>query len=95
MRRGSRRSYRRGKIWVRATTAATVTLDVDLLDRNRRYLRSVSSASVRLTANAWTRLSVTFTAKTSQVYAAMAPSFSGATRGTTSFAWDDMSVTAG
>jgi hypothetical protein len=65
------------------------------LDCDRDYLRSVESSSTRLTANVWTRLTVTFTAKSSQAYAAMAPSFSGATKGTTVLAWDDMGVTAG
>jgi hypothetical protein len=49
---------------------------------------------VKLTPNVWTRLSISFSAKTSQVYAAIAPSFSQTTKGTV-ISWDDMSVTAG
>ena len=63
-----------------ASKAATVMLSVDLLDRDRGYLRSVEGSSTKLTANVWTRLSVSFPAKSSQAYAAIAPSFSGATR---------------
>ena len=82
------------EIWVMAGKTARVTLNVDLLDRNRRYLRSASSSSVNLTANVWTRLTVSFQAKSSQVYAALAPSFSNTTKGTV-LSWDDMGVTAG
>ena len=84
----------RAEIWVSASKTASVTLNLDLLDRNHRYLKSVSSSSTKLTANVWTRVTVSFQAKSSQVYAAMAPSFSGTTKGTV-LTWDDMNVTPG
>ncbi len=78
-------------IWVRATKTTTVLLNIDLLTSAGGYSDSATGTAVVLTANTWTRLTVTFTPVTGQVFAAFEPNFSGTTAGTV-ITWDDMSI---
>lgn len=81
-------------IWVLATKAVKVKLNVDLLRPSGRYANSANGPSVTLAANTWTQLTLTgIRPATGQVSAAMAPTFSGATTGTIIY-WDDMSLTS-
>jgi hypothetical protein len=81
-------------IWVRATAAVTVDLNVDLLDSGGNYLDSPVGPTVSLAANTWTQLTITGIRPASgEVYAGMEPNFSGATKGVVIY-WDDMGLSS-
>ncbi|MGZ4619910.1 MAG: hypothetical protein ACXV5Q_09875 [Frankiaceae bacterium] len=65
---------------------------VDPLSKSGGSLNSAGSARVTLTANTWTKLTVTFTPISGQVIAVFEPNSSNATKATVLY-WDDMSIT--
>jgi hypothetical protein len=81
-------------IWVWTTKALKVDLNVDLLNSGGNYVNSANGPTVTLVAGTWTQLTITgIKATTGELYAAMEPNFSGATKGTVIY-WDDMSLTS-
>ncbi|MGA3220241.1 MAG: NHL repeat-containing protein [Acidimicrobiales bacterium] len=81
-------------IWVRATAAAKVDLNVDLLTSGGGYVDSAGGPTVTLAPNTWTQLTLSgIKPASSDVYAGMEPNFSSATKGTAIY-WDDMSLTS-
>jgi N-acetylneuraminic acid mutarotase len=80
-------------IWVRATAAVQVDLNVDLLTSTGNYIDSTNGPTVTLIANTWTQLTITgIKVTSSEVLAGMEPNFAKATKGTIIY-WDDMSLT--
>ena len=86
-------SYAAG-IWVRATAALRVELNLDLLDVSGAYVDSASGPWVTLAANTWTHLTLSGIQPNAQEpYAVIEPDFSRAVTGTLMY-WDDMTLTA-
>ncbi|MGA3149049.1 MAG: IPT/TIG domain-containing protein [Acidimicrobiales bacterium] len=80
-------------IWVYATAAVKVDLNLDLLNSGGSYVNSANGSTVTLAAGTWTQLQITGIKPTSsETNAAMEPNFSKATKGTVIY-WDDMSLT--
>ena len=81
-------------IWVYATAAVKVDLNLDLLTTNGSYVNSANGSTVTLAAGTWTELEITGIKPTSsETNAAMEPNFSKATKGTVIY-WDDLSLTS-
>jgi hypothetical protein len=81
-------------IWVRATAAVKVDLNVDLLDSGGNYIDSASGPTVTLAAGTWTQLTIKgIKPAAGEVNAGMEPNFTSATKGTIIY-WDDMSLTS-
>ena len=78
-------------IWVRSTTAARVTVAVDLLDADGVLDVRTNGTAVTLTPNTWTQLKVGVTATDGDVWAAVRTGFSGTRIGSV-LVWDDMSL---
>jgi N-acetylneuraminic acid mutarotase len=81
-------------VWVRATKATKVSLNVDLLTSARKLATTAAGPKVTLVAGTWTKLTLTVKPGSGQVFAAFEPNFSGNTSGTVIY-WDDMSLIAG
>jgi hypothetical protein len=81
-------------VWVLATKAVKVDLNLDLLNTAGNYVDSAGGATLTLAANTWTQLTITGIKPTSrEVSAALEPNFSGATKGSIIY-WDDMSLSS-
>ncbi len=81
-------------IWVYATAAVKVDLNLDLLTAGGSYVNSANGPTVTLAAGTWTQLGITGIKPSSrETNAAMEPNFSKATKGTVIY-WDDMSLTS-
>jgi sugar lactone lactonase YvrE len=79
-------------IWVQATAALKVDVNVDLLTASGAYVDTAGGSVVTLAPNAWTQLTLTgIKPTTSEAYAAMEPNFSKGAKGAIIY-WDDMSV---
>lgn len=81
-------------VWVRATASTRAVLNVDLLNTGGSVVDVKGGSAATLTANTWTKLTLTFTADTSgEANAAFEPNFSRTTKGAVLY-WDDLSLTA-
>jgi hypothetical protein len=84
-------SYTAG-IWVYATAAVKVDLNLDLLTASGGYVDSATGPTVTLAAGTWTHLTVTgIQPAAGEVYGGMEPDFLKATKGTIIY-WDNMSL---
>jgi hypothetical protein len=77
-------------IWVRASAAVRVDINVDLLESNGAYEGSASGPWVTLVPGTWTELALNgITPVAGETYAAMEADFSKAAKATVIY-WDDM-----
>jgi hypothetical protein len=80
-------------IWVKATAAVKVDIGVDLLTSSGSYVDTANGPWVSLVPNTWAQLPLTgIKPAAGEVYGAMEPDFSKATKGTVIY-WDNMSLT--